>query len=379
MDDDVQLGDLAVAGRLPARARRRRARRRSLGFCMGGMYTLKAAATGAFDRAVRVLRDDPGARRTGSGPSQREPLDTAAELARRSRSSAARTRGRPAADVEALRAAWRGPRRLRDRRVSRRRPRLRPRARAPRPPPRRRRRRLAPHARVPSPCRAGTGGTPSTGLSRPPPAASLRSPPNPRATTGVGPQVLRPLRGPRALAVEELVAAAALDLEPAEAGEQRERLVHPLAGRADHAGELLLGDGQLELVVVAGQLEQSLGGAAGTSRNTASARASSVARSRCARRRHDVQSSSGRAWSTSRTGSYASTMTGDSRQRPRRRRSGGRRRRGRARRTAPRSRAPRPRTRARRVACVAIAIRPVSTTNSSSAGRPGVNSSSLRS
>ena len=58
------------------------------------------------------------------------------------------------------------------------------------------------------------------------------------------------------------VLAVAL-LEPAEADEAGDRLVHPLARRADHAGQLLLGDRQHELVAAVGQLEQPLGGAAG--------------------------------------------------------------------------------------------------------------------
>ena len=43
------------------------------GFCMGGMFTLKAAGTGRFHRAVGVLRDAPGAASTGraTAPSSR--------------------------------------------------------------------------------------------------------------------------------------------------------------------------------------------------------------------------------------------------------------------------------------------------------------------
>jgi carboxymethylenebutenolidase len=69
LDDERQVGDLiAAADRTGA------ARTAVLGFCMGGMYALKAAGTGRFDRAVsfygmiRVPRDWRG---TGHG----EPLD----------------------------------------------------------------------------------------------------------------------------------------------------------------------------------------------------------------------------------------------------------------------------------------------------------------
>ena len=51
-----------------------------LGFCMGGMYALKAAATGRFDRAVAfygMIRVPEGWR----GPTTlAEPLDTAADV-----------------------------------------------------------------------------------------------------------------------------------------------------------------------------------------------------------------------------------------------------------------------------------------------------------
>ena len=69
LDDDRQLADLVAAADMldiePVG---------SLGFCMGGMYTMKAAATGRFDRAapfygmIRV----PEAWR---GPNQRDAID----------------------------------------------------------------------------------------------------------------------------------------------------------------------------------------------------------------------------------------------------------------------------------------------------------------
>ena len=72
LDDERQVGDLAAAAHLldiePVGI---------LGFCMGGMYTMKAAATGRFDRAapfygmIRV----PEAWR---GPTQRDAIDVLA-------------------------------------------------------------------------------------------------------------------------------------------------------------------------------------------------------------------------------------------------------------------------------------------------------------
>jgi len=72
LDDDRQLADIAAAQLLDTD------RVGVLGFCMGGMYTMKAAATGRFDRAapfygmIRV----PEAWR---GPGQRDAIDLLAE------------------------------------------------------------------------------------------------------------------------------------------------------------------------------------------------------------------------------------------------------------------------------------------------------------
>jgi carboxymethylenebutenolidase len=69
LEDDRQVADLLAAARLLDIDRVA-----ILGFCMGGMYTMKAAATGRFDRAapfygmIRV----PEAWR---GPAQRDPID----------------------------------------------------------------------------------------------------------------------------------------------------------------------------------------------------------------------------------------------------------------------------------------------------------------
>jgi carboxymethylenebutenolidase len=70
LDDDRQLADIVAAADLLATERVA-----ILGFCMGGMYTMKAAATGRFDRAapfygmIRV----PEAWR---GSAQRDALDS---------------------------------------------------------------------------------------------------------------------------------------------------------------------------------------------------------------------------------------------------------------------------------------------------------------
>ncbi len=103
LDDDRQLADIVAAADLldvePVGV---------IGFCMGGMYTMKAASTGRFDRAARLLRDDPrsgrlararSARRARHAPRCRERQNVC------SRSSAPPIRTRRAADVDALEAA----------------------------------------------------------------------------------------------------------------------------------------------------------------------------------------------------------------------------------------------------------------------------------
>jgi carboxymethylenebutenolidase len=78
-----------------------------LGFCMGGMYALKAASTGVFDKAVvfygmiRVPDD-------WRGPGQREPLDTASDACPTLAFFGTADPFTPAGDIEALRAAWSG-------------------------------------------------------------------------------------------------------------------------------------------------------------------------------------------------------------------------------------------------------------------------------
>jgi len=76
LDDVVQLGDLTrAADRLVVDDDVSDVS--ILGFCMGGMYALKAAATDRFDRAISfygMVRVPESWR----GPGQRDPLDTAA-------------------------------------------------------------------------------------------------------------------------------------------------------------------------------------------------------------------------------------------------------------------------------------------------------------
>jgi dienelactone hydrolase len=105
MDDDVHLGDLAGAAEF-LRENDGVERVMIVGFCMGGMYTLKAAATGVFDRAVafygmlRVPED-------WKGSHQRDALDTAAQVCPTLAIFGGKDPWVPLDDVEALRAAWR--------------------------------------------------------------------------------------------------------------------------------------------------------------------------------------------------------------------------------------------------------------------------------
>ena len=96
-----------------------------------------------------------------------------------------------------------------------------------------------------------------------------------------------------ACVIEDPVAVAPLDLDPAESGEQRQCLVHSLTARADEAGEILLGHRQPELLGVAGDLQQPLGRARRDVEEHRSASDSSVLRSRRASSRTIIQSSVG--------------------------------------------------------------------------------------
>jgi carboxymethylenebutenolidase len=78
-----------------------------LGFCMGGMYTLKAAATDRFERAVPFygMIRVPDAWRA---PNLAEPLETAADACPTLAIFGDRDPWTPAADIDALREAWAG-------------------------------------------------------------------------------------------------------------------------------------------------------------------------------------------------------------------------------------------------------------------------------
>lgn len=76
-----------------------------MGFCMGGMYALKAAATGRFDRAVDFygMITVPGG---WVGPDLAEPLAMVSEMCPTLAIMGSADPFTPAADIAALRAAW---------------------------------------------------------------------------------------------------------------------------------------------------------------------------------------------------------------------------------------------------------------------------------
>ena len=103
-DDDLQIGDLeAAAGYVIVHDDVHRVA--VMGFCMGGMQALKAAASDHFDRAVAfygmVVPPEPM-----RGPKVRMPLDTAATVVPTLAIFGGVDAMIPPADVEALRAAW---------------------------------------------------------------------------------------------------------------------------------------------------------------------------------------------------------------------------------------------------------------------------------
>jgi len=104
LEDELQLGDLEAAGDYLV-VNDDVSDVAVLGFCMGGMYALKAAATGRFDRAVSfygMVRVLEGWR----SPTLAEPLasiDAACPTLAIFGGSDPYT---PAADIEALRQAW---------------------------------------------------------------------------------------------------------------------------------------------------------------------------------------------------------------------------------------------------------------------------------
>jgi len=104
MDDDLQLGDLdAAADYLVVHDDVSRVA--VLGFCMGGMQALKAAAGDRFDRAVSfygmIRPPEPM-----QGPRMRLPLDAAATVVPTLVILGGVDALVPPADVDALRAAW---------------------------------------------------------------------------------------------------------------------------------------------------------------------------------------------------------------------------------------------------------------------------------
>jgi carboxymethylenebutenolidase len=104
LDDDLQIGDLeAAADYLVVHDDVREVG--VMGFCMGGMQVLKAAASGRFDRAVSFY----GMVRVPEqwvGPKTRLPLDTAADVCPTLAIFGGVDPYTPPADVEALREAW---------------------------------------------------------------------------------------------------------------------------------------------------------------------------------------------------------------------------------------------------------------------------------
>jgi carboxymethylenebutenolidase len=78
-----------------------------LGFCIGGYYTFKAAASGRFDRAVAFY----GMLRTPDnwkGAGHRDPLDVVADACPTLAIFGSADTFTPPADIDALRAAWAG-------------------------------------------------------------------------------------------------------------------------------------------------------------------------------------------------------------------------------------------------------------------------------
>ena len=106
MDDGVQVGLLSRAadfldathGARPAIV---------MGFCMGGYFALKAAATGRFASAVSfygmITTPDMWA-----GPGLKSPLETAGSVCPTLAILGGRDQWTPEGDIAALRDAWRG-------------------------------------------------------------------------------------------------------------------------------------------------------------------------------------------------------------------------------------------------------------------------------
>ncbi|MGH8991809.1 MAG: dienelactone hydrolase family protein [Acidimicrobiia bacterium] len=78
-----------------------------IGFCMGGSYTLKAAATGRFERAVAFYGMIRTPKQWADG-GQRDALDTAGSMCATLAIFGDQDPWVPMEDVEALRSAWGG-------------------------------------------------------------------------------------------------------------------------------------------------------------------------------------------------------------------------------------------------------------------------------
>jgi carboxymethylenebutenolidase len=105
LDDEVQLGDLDAAANLLV-VEDDISRVSVLGFCMGGYYTFKAAASGRFDAAVSfygMLRTPEAWRGAGHGA---DPIELAASMCPTLAIFGSRDPWTPPADVDALREAW---------------------------------------------------------------------------------------------------------------------------------------------------------------------------------------------------------------------------------------------------------------------------------
>ena len=106
LDDDLQLGDLA-RGAAYLRDADRVDEVFVIGFCMGGMQTLKAAAMGAFARAVSFYGMIRLPEQWGGG-GVREPLATAADVCPTLAIFGGVDPYTPTDDIDALRDVWKG-------------------------------------------------------------------------------------------------------------------------------------------------------------------------------------------------------------------------------------------------------------------------------
>jgi len=102
--DSEQLGDMtSAADELVARDEVSTVS--ALGFCLGGMYVLKAAATGRFDRAASFY-GQLEVPENWRGPGLEEPLATAADVCPTIAILGGRDHFTPPDDIQALRDAW---------------------------------------------------------------------------------------------------------------------------------------------------------------------------------------------------------------------------------------------------------------------------------